>query len=115
MGPQATLEVVGAPNLNLVHPLTGPVYVEGAQPGDLLEVEILEVAPDGYGYTVQVPGFGFLRDVFPEPYMVRWAIADGWATSADLPGVRVPGAPFMGTIGLAPSRELLAEWNARER
>ena len=115
MGPNATLETVGAPNLDLVHPLTGPVYVEGAQPGDLLEVEILEVAPDGYGYTVQVPGFGFLRDVFPEPYMVRWAIADGWATSADLPGVRVPGAPFMGTIGLSPGHDSLRRITAREQ
>src|SRR2546423_7355383 len=115
MGPNATLDTVAAPNLDVVHPLTGPVYVEGAQPGDLLEVEILEVVPDGYGYTVQVPGFGFLRDVFPEPYMVRWAIADGWATSADLPGVRIPGAPFMGTIGLSPGHAALRRITAREQ
>jgi formamidase len=115
MGPQATLETVAAPNLDVVHPLTGPVYVEGAQPGDLLEVEILEVVPDSYGYTVQVPGFGFLRDVFPDPFIVRWAIADGWATSADLPGVRIPGAPFMGTIGLSPGRESLGRITAREQ
>jgi formamidase len=115
MGPDATLDLVRAPNLNVVHPLTGPVRVDGAEPGDLLEVEILEVEPDPYGYTVQVPGFGFLRDQFPEPYMARWAIADGWATSDDLPGVRIPGAPFMGTIGLAPDRELLAATVAREQ
>jgi formamidase len=115
MGPQATLETVSAPNLDVVHPLTGPVYVEGAQPGDLLEVEIVEVVPDSYGYTVQVPGFGFLRDVFPEPFMVRWAISDGWATSEDLPGVRIPGAPFMGTIGLSPGREALGRITAREQ
>ena len=90
-------------------------YVEGAEPGDLLEVEILDVEPDRYGYTVQVPGFGFLRDEFPEPFKVNWDIADGWATSADLPGVRIPGAPFMGTIGLAPGHELLAETAAREQ
>jgi formamidase len=115
MGPQATLDTVAAPNLNVVHPLTGPVAVNGAEPGDLLEVEILEVAPDGYGYTVQVPGFGFLRDLFPDPYMARWSIADGWATSDDLPGVRVPGASFMGTIGLAPDRALMEAANRRER
>jgi formamidase len=45
-----------------------------------------------------VPGFGFLRDVFPDPYMVRWAIEDGWATSEDLPGLRIPGSPLMGTV-----------------
>jgi formamidase len=115
MGPQATLNTVAAPNLDVVHPLTGPVYVEGAEPGDLLEVEIVEVVPDSYGYTVQVPGFGFLRDVFPDPYMVRWTIADGWATSEDLPGVRIPGAPFMGTIGLSPGREALRRITAREQ
>jgi formamidase len=115
MGPDATLETVAAPDLDVVHPLTGPVHVEGAEPGDLLEVEILDVEPDSYGFTVQVPGFGFLRDVFPEPFKVGWDIADGWATSADLPGVRIPGSPFMGTIGLSPGHRLLAETTARRR
>ena len=115
MGPQATLETVAGPNLNVVHPLTGPVYVNGAEPGDLLEVEILEVEPDRYGYTVQVPGFGFLRDVFPDPYMARWRIEGGWATSDDLPGLRIPGSPFMGTIGLSPDRALLERTTAREQ
>jgi formamidase len=115
MGPDATLETVAAPNLDVVHPLTGPVYVEGASPGDLLEVEILEVVPDSYGYTVQVPGFGFLRDAFPDPFIVRWQLADGWATSDDLPGVRIPAAPFMGTIGLSPGRQALVAITAREQ
>jgi formamidase len=115
MGPDATLETVAGPNLNVVHPLTGPVYVNGTEPGDLLEVEILEVEPDRYGYTVQVPGFGFLRDEFPDPFMVRWSIGDGWATSDDLPGLRIPGSPFMGTIGLAPDRALMERTIAREQ
>jgi len=115
MGPDATLDTVAAPNLDVVHPLTGPVYVEGAEPGDLLEVEILDVEPDRYGYTVQVPGFGFLRDDFPDPFKVSWDIAGDWATSADLPGVRIPGSPFMGTIGLTPGHDLLAATTAREQ
>jgi formamidase len=115
MGPGATLETVAAPNLDVVHPLTGPVYVDGAESGDLLEVEILHVEPDRYGYTVQVPGFGFLRDEFPEPFKVNWDIADGWATSTDLPGIRLPGSPFMGTIGLTPGPALLAATAAREQ
>jgi formamidase len=114
MGPDATLETVRSPNLNVVHPLTGPVFVNGAEKGDLLDVEIIDVEPDSYGFTVQVPGFGFLRDVFPEPFIVRWSMADGWAESAELPGVRIPGAPFMGTIGLAPDQELLQTTAARE-
>jgi formamidase len=113
--PGIRADALATPNLDVVHPLTGPVYVEGAEPGDLLAVEILDIEPDDYGFTVQLPGFGFLRDEFPEPFKVEWDIADGWATSADLPGVRVPGSPFMGTIGLAPGRELLAATIAREQ
>jgi formamidase len=114
-GPGVTADALAAPNLDVVHPLTGPVYVEGAEPGDLLAVEILGIEPDRYGFTVQIPGFGFLRDEFPEPFKVDWDIADGWATSADLPGVRIPGSPFMGTIGLSPGHELLATTIAREQ
>ena len=114
-GPETSLDVVGAPNLDVLHPLTGPVYIDGAEPGDLLDIEILAVESDRYGYAVQVPGFGFLRDVFPEPFKVDWDIAAGWATSADFPGVRVPGAPFMGTIGLSPGHELLAAITAASR
>jgi formamidase len=115
MGPDVSLDVVAAANLDRLHPLTGPVYINGAEPGDLLDIEILDIESDRYGYTVQVPGFGFLRDQFPEPFKVSWEISDGWATSADLPGIRVPGAPFMGTIGLSPGHDLLAATTARER
>lgn len=109
-----TADEVGRCNLNLVHPLIGPVYVKGAEPGDLLEVRIIDVVPEPFGFTVQVPGFGFLRDVFTTPHIIRWQLAQGYATSADLPGVRIPGAPFMGVIGTAPSHELLETINRRE-
>jgi formamidase len=115
MRPGISLDEVAAVNLDRLHPLTGPVFIEGAEPGDLLDIEIIDIEPDRYGYTSQVPGFGFLRDMFPEPFKVNWDIADGWATSADLPGVRIPGAPFMGTIGLAPGHERLAATTAREQ
>jgi formamidase len=115
MSPDVSLEAVAAVNLDRLHPLTGPVYIEGAEPGDLLDVEILDIEPGSYGYTTQVPGFGFLRDQFPEPFKVNWDLADGWATSADLPGIRIPGAPFMGTIGLSPGHELLAATTEREQ
>src|SRR5260221_2145007 len=94
-------------SLSIVHPLTGPVYVNDAEPGDLLEVSIVEIVPESFGFTTQMPGFGFLRDLFTEPHLVRWPIANGFAVSPDLPGVRVPGSPFMGVMGLAPSHELL--------
>ena len=112
--PASTAQDVTNVNLNLVHPLTGPVYVQGAEPGDLLEVNILNVEPANWGFTTIIPGFGFLRDVFLEPYIVHWNIANGYAEAPDLPGVRIPGAPFMGTIGVAPSRDLLQEITLRE-
>ncbi len=101
-------------NLGLVHPLTGPVYVQGAEPGDLLQVDILDIEPARWGFTTIIPGFGFLRDVFLDPYVVHWNIQDGYAESPQLPGVRVPGASFMGTIGVAPSRTLRQEILLRE-
>ena len=102
-------------NLGRAHPLTGPVFVEGAEPGDLLAVDILDVVSHDEGFTVIVPGFGFLRDQFTTPHLVHWSMADGYATSPELPGVRIPGAPFFGVMGLAPSQELLERINARER
>jgi formamidase len=113
--PDTTNEGVAAIDLSMVHPLTGPVHVAGAEPGDTLEVEILEMIPDSYGFTVQVPGFGFLRDYFPEPYVVHWELAGGWAASEQLPGVRVPAAPFLGTIGLPPGAASLRRTIEREQ
>jgi formamidase len=110
----SVVDSVGKLDLNLVHPLTGPVYVKGAEPGDILEVKVLQIDPQSFGFTVQVPGFGFLRDVFTEPHLVRWAIANNAATSEDLPGVKIPGASFMGVMGVAPSHDLLDKIYARE-
>lgn len=114
IGPNTTTEEIGRVDLSVVHPLTGPVYVKGAEPGDILEIKIEEIEPQPFAYTVQVPGFGFLRDVFTAPHIVHWNIAAGFATSPDLPGVRIPGAPFMGVIGLAPSQQLLEQIYQRE-
>jgi formamidase len=93
--PDSNNSDIGQLNLQLVHPLTGPVHVKGALPGDILEVQVAEIAPQPFDYTVQVPGFGFLRDVFTEPYIVHWEIANNQATSVDLPGVQIPGASFV--------------------
>jgi formamidase len=112
--PEMTSPDLRSVDLNLVHPLTGPVFVNGAEAGDLLEVHILDIMPQPFGFTTIVPGFGFLRDDFPTPFLAKWTIADGFATSPDLPGVRIPGAPFMGVMGVAPSHELLRRLTARE-
>ena len=97
-----------------IHPLTGPVLVKGARPGDLLEVEFVDIVPQRWAFTGIMPGLGFLRDVMTMSFLVHWDIADGWATSRQLPGVRIKGAPFMGVSGVAPSRSQVDAWTRRE-
>jgi formamidase len=99
----------------VAHALTGPVFVKGAEVGDILEIEFTDIVPQPVAFSAIVPGLGFLRDVFTEPFLVHWRISDGWATSAEIPGVRIPGAPFMGVSAVAPSAAKLAEWTAREQ
>jgi formamidase len=110
LGPDSTAADVGGLDLGPVHPLTGPVFVKGAEPGDLLEAELVRIEADPWdqwGYTVEVPGFGFLRDEFPDPYVVHWRLQNNeFAESDQLPGVRLSCSPFPGTFGLAPSAEL---------
>ena len=106
---------VTAIDLNLVHPMTGPIYVRGAERGDVLAVTLIDIEPDDFGYTVIVPGFGFLRDMFPEPYFVAWKLSRRGATSAQMPGVHIPFAPFLGSVGVLPGPEEIREWLARER
>ena len=105
-------------DLNPVHPLTGPVFVKGAEPGDLLEVELVRIEADpweGWGYTVEVPGFGFLRDEFPDPFIVHWRLhGNEYAESEQLPGVRIRCNPHPGVFGLAPSAELRERATRRE-
>lgn len=114
MKPGMTVEEAGRSDKKVAHALTGPVYIKGAKPGDLLEIEYLDIIPQPYGWTTFRPGSGFLRDLFVEPYLVHWDIKDGWATSAQLPGLHIPDGSFMGTAGLAPSHAQMEEWTRRE-
>src|SRR6266851_3089471 len=102
-------------DLNAAHPLTGPVWINGAEMGDLLEVQLLDIIASDSGWTAQLPGFGFLRDLFPEPHLVHWRLNSGYAESSDLPGVRIPEASFPGVIGIAPSIAQLERIIVRER
>ncbi len=114
LGPGATAASMGAMDAGAIHPLTGPVLVKGARAGDLLEIEFVDILPQPHAFTAIVPGLGFLRDLYTTPYLVHWRIDGGWATSPELPGVRIPGAPFMGVSGVAPSREQVSAWARRE-
>ena len=118
LNPGSTEEDVAGLNLDPVHPVTGPVYVRGAEPGDLLEVELVHIEADPWeqwGYTIQVPGFGFLREDFPDPFIVHWRLhGNKYADSDQLPGVRIRCNPHPGTLGLAPSAELRQRATQRE-
>jgi formamidase len=104
----------GRLELGLGHPLTGPVRIEGAEAGGVLEVELVSYETADFAVTAVIPGFGMLADLFPDPYVVKWEIADGIARAAELPGVAVPGNPFAGVIGVAPSSERMEEFRRRE-
>lgn len=101
----STVEAITALDFSQVDQVNGPIYVEGAAPGDTLEVEFLDLQPADWGWTAIIPGFGLLADEFPEPALKIWHLeggADGWAEFA--PGIRVPLAPFCGETGLAPGK-----------
>lgn len=86
-----------------VDQVAGPIFVEGAEPGDTLEVELLSFEPGDWGWTANIPGFGLLADEFPDPCL-RITRLDGVAAEF-LPGIRIPLAPFCGELGVAPSGE----------
>jgi formamidase len=90
------------------------VLVKGARAGDLLEVEFVDIVPQRWAFTAIIPGLGFLRDVMTTPFLVHWDIADGWATSRQLPRVRIPEGSFMGVSGVAPSHAQVDAWARRE-
>ena len=113
MGPETTLADVETLNSNVPHPLTGPVSVTGAEPGDLLAVHIGQVEPQSYGWTSITPYVFGLEDKSVKG-LARWDIADGHATTKDIPGVRIPAASFLGVMGVAPSHALMEEARQRE-
>jgi formamidase len=114
IGPHTTVGDLAHLDAKVSHPLTGPIAVKGADPGDLLETEFVEIAAQDYGWTRFRPGIGFLRDHFDAPFLAHWQMARGHAESAQIPGVRIPDGSFMGTAGVAPSRSQLEAWTTRE-
>jgi formamidase len=113
------------------HMLSGPIHVEGAEPGDLLVVDYLDLGParagaasvgdepgEGWGYTGIFDinnGGGFLTDHFPRAGKVIWDFQGMYATSRHLPGVRIASNVHAGLAGCAPDADLLARWNRREQ
>jgi len=93
---------VAAMDLTRVNPVTGPVFGKGARPGDVLEVEIVELRPKDWGWTAIIPGFGLLADEFPDPWLHISRVDAPARTVEFLDGIRLAYEPFPGTIGVAP-------------
>jgi acetamidase/formamidase len=101
--PSMTLAEYLKINRDKIHALTGPIFVEGAQPGDVLQVDILEVAHKGWGWTSVVSGLGFLKKRFADPFFFVWKL-EGEVSKSIVPAA-VPLRPFCGVMGVAPAQD----------
>ncbi|WP_247003569.1 acetamidase/formamidase family protein [Halosolutus gelatinilyticus] len=106
LDPDSTAADVPDLDIDPVHALTGPIAVDGARPGDVLQVELLDVEHEGWGYTAVLPGamdLGILADEFPEPALHVWDL-DG-DVGRFVNGIEVPLNPFPGIVGVAPAAD----------
>ncbi|MCW3050168.1 MAG: acetamidase [Solirubrobacterales bacterium] len=101
----STHQDVPALDFGAIYPLAGPIFVEGAEPGDALAVEVVELRPADWGYAFLSPGLGLLpRDEFPEPYLKVFDLTAGAGGATRLTnGVEIPIEPFLGTMGVCPA------------
>lgn len=108
-------------DLTKVHYLSGPIGVEGAEPGDLLVVDILDIgtlAASDWGFTgifAKENGGGFLTEHYPEARKACWHFSGIYASSRHIPSVSFAGIMHPGLIGCLPSADLLSKWNTREQ
>lgn len=99
--PGCSVDVLAHFDFSVIHPITGPIAIAGAEPGDTLEVEVLDIRPREWGWTAIIPGFSLLADEFTEPYLKVWDLHEGHAYFK--PGIRIPLEPFCGVMGVAPA------------
>ncbi|MBQ3077830.1 MAG: acetamidase/formamidase family protein [Clostridia bacterium] len=97
----STTEDIAKLDLNACYPLTGPIYVEGAQPGDTLAVEILDLKVGSWGWMSVLPGMGLLSDIFTEPALRVFDLSNGEYVPFR-EDIKVPFQPFLGTMGVCP-------------
>ena len=102
IGPDSTAEALAGLDWDRVYPLAGPIAVEGAQPGDTLAVEILDLHTEGWGWTAILPGLGLLPEDFPDAYLRIFDLTAGDVTYLG-DNVAIPIDPFMGTMGVHPA------------
>ena len=104
LSPQSVVEDIGRMDFGRVNPVTGPVFIDGAEPGDVLKVTLLSFKPSGWGWTANIPGFGLLADEFKAPALHLWSYDAATLAPAFFGRwAKVPLKPFTGTIGVAPA------------
>jgi acetamidase/formamidase len=101
--PGMTVEEYATIDRGRIHALTGPIAVQGAEPGDVLQVDVLEVKHKGWGWSSVVSGLGFLKDRFSGPFLFHWKLEDD--VSRSLAPAVVPLRPFCGVMGVAPAED----------
>ena len=99
---ESTVEDVASLDFEPIHPLTGPVYVEEAEPGDILAVTLHDIEMGDWGWQAVVPGFGFLADEFPEPALKTFRLGKEAISIEFAEGINIPLKPFPGVMGVAP-------------
>ncbi len=99
---ESTAEAVASLDFDPIHPLTGPIYVEGAEVGDVLSVTLHEIEVGDWGWAAVAPGFGFLADQFPDAYMKTFRIPPGAREARFNENIVIPLRPFAGVMGVAP-------------
>ncbi len=100
MTPSSTVADFAAMDRGRIHTITGPVFVKGAQPGDVLQIDIRRIEHKGWGWTSIIQGLGSLPERFPSPHLFLWKLEKDFTDS--LAPARVPLAPFLGIVGVAP-------------
>jgi acetamidase/formamidase len=98
----STVADIATLDFDRVDQVNGPIAVEGAEPGDVLQVDLLEFEPADWGWTASIPGFGLLADDFAEPAYRVTSIPGIGGRAEFLPGIRLPVNPFCGELGVAP-------------
>ena len=106
--PDSSVDDLANLNMDMVHTLTGPVFVEGAAPGDTLAVELLEIEPADWAWMAILPGFGFLTNDFGDTAILKTFALNNDGGYVDFSSnIRVPLRPFAGVMGVAPDTDEL--------
>ena len=103
ISPKSTNEDIGRLDFGRVNAVTGPVFVEGAEPGDGLEVEVIGFKHKGWGWNAVIPHFGLLADEFPDPYLHIYKLGPKYCEFRE--DILIPFETFCGEMGVAPRQE----------